>query len=68
MTAGEIESNVRLLKSRGESRARSPSAGAIQAVSMLGAGRLERILNLYARLAASFALSPLPKMFVPSLA
>lgn len=33
MTGGEMESAVRLLKSRGESRARSPSTGAWQAVS-----------------------------------
>lgn len=33
MTAGEIESTIRLLKSRGDSRARSPSTGAVQVVS-----------------------------------
>ncbi|CAM9504447.1 unnamed protein product, partial [Ectocarpus fasciculatus] len=33
VTGGEMESAVRLLKSRGESRARSPSTGAWQAVS-----------------------------------
>lgn len=35
VTAGEIEFAVRLLKSREDSRARSPSTGAVQAVSML---------------------------------